>query len=148
MNSYGKYKRTGTGNGYSQANKAIYDIRSDVESCVVSQTKLSRAIRTLSADVKTIIDMLQDSVDLSRIKSECTDPLPHGDRSGKTDKVLQGSGTKDEGDGIYKDKRRRGRRMVDLHEQRQKDDGRVVGNTIAFDVSPPRGRSDIESEPE
>jgi len=99
--------------------------------------QLKRAIKLLREDVKTIVSMLEDIHDLPRNKPKREYTLPLRSDYKKQNKVLQTSSSEDEGTRIHESKRQSRSRMVDLHEQRQNVDGKVIRDNIAFDTRPP-----------
>lgn len=150
MNSYGKYKRPGIGNGYSQTNKKLYDVCDNVESLSGQMARLQRAIKLLCTDVKDISEMLQEYGCIRRTDSRRQRSLSYGSDNKRSKVLLQGSVARDAKTRFSEDKGQCGSGLVDIHEQRQRTDAGTTGHTIAFDVEPPNnsGRSDMESEPE
>lgn len=147
MNSYGNnnkypWRQSTT----SQAGKAIYDIRDNLFALSRLYTGLYRTVKQLSADVKDISDMLQERGYISRVEPERKHTLSRRSGSVEQDKVLQDSCTDNEEIRVCKNKGQRRRRMVDIHEQGQKNDGRTPREILALDEI--MSRRDVESQPE
>lgn len=141
-NNYGrKYQNTNT-----QANKALYDIRDNLGTCTEGIRRLQRAIKLMHADITAICNMLESNFNISRTDPKREHTFSHGSTDKQPSKVLSESVTDDEGTRVRQSQRRRGRQLVDLHEQGQNNDGRVTRNRSTFDVSPPRPKSESNYE--
>lgn len=131
---------------YSQDQKAMYDIRDNVESQAGRINSLTRAVKQLSTDIKDIYSMLEERGHISGNKLERKHTFSHASRDNKSSEVLQASSCSDEGDRVCKDKNRRRLRMDPLYDKGQKVYGRDVKQNVAFDVSPPRRADNSGSE--
>lgn len=130
------YNKYGRGNNFTQDQKALYDIRDNLESQSQRILRLARAIKQLHGDVKDVFDMFGESGYIPRNKLKREYPLSHTGGGQESSQVLQNNSAKDEGDGICKDKDRRRHRMEVIHGKGKDIHGEDVkyrfANNIAF----------------
>lgn len=131
--SYGQRKQYG-----DQSNKAIYDIRDNVDAQTRRISGLAKTIRQLYEYIVIIEDVLQERGCISGSELKRKHSLSHAGSGKKQIPVLQDGITGDEDKRVCVDKRSGRYGMVYLHDKRQTPDAEATAKRTTFDVSPPR----------
>jgi len=128
--------------GGDQANKALYDVRDNLDAQTRRIAGLAKTIKQLYEYVVIIEDVLQERGCISGSELKRKHSLSRASNCKKQISVLQKSTSCDETEGVCSSKRQSGYGMVHIHDKGQTPHAEVVRKRPSFDVSPPRGHND------